>query len=374
MEKKIYLSSPHIMGKELEYVKDAFESNWVAPLGPYVNKLEESIRKFVNCKAACALSSGTAAIHLALKLLDVKEGDYVFCSSLTFSASCNPILYQNAIPVFIDSEPNTYNMSPVALKKAFDKYKPKAVIIVDLYGQPANMDELKSICAENNVPIIEDAAESLGAKYKDKYAGTFGKFGIFSFNGNKIVTTSGGGMLVSDDEEAIKKALFWATQSREKERYYEHKEIGYNYRLSNISAAIGCGQFETLEDKITLKKKIYNKYKDELININDVEILPIGDDRTSNYWLTCIRISENSKVKPLDILIALENENIEARPIWKPMHLQPIFKDCLFFKHNDEKNSISEDLFKYGLCLPSDTHMTDDQQEYIISIIKSLFN
>ena len=373
MEKKIFLASPHMMGNEEKYVKDVFDTNWLAPLGPYVNRLETDICNYVGSKKGAALSAGTAAIHLALKLLNIKEGDYVFCSTLTFAASANPIIYQNAIPVFIDSEPETYNMSPKALEKAFEKYTPKAVIVVHLYGNPAYMDEIMEICNKHNVPVIEDAAESLGATYKGKHTGTFGKFGIYSFNGNKIITTTGGGMLVSEDEEAIKKAIFWATQSRENERHYEHKEIGYNYRLSNVSAAIGVGQLEQLDKKISLKKKIYEYYKEAFKTIKEIEMLPINNNGTSNYWLSCLRIDENSKVKPLDIMLELESHNIEARPIWKPMHLQPVFKDYDFFNHNDKGISVSEDIFNNGICMPSDTRMDDEDIEKVCTLVKGLW-
>ena len=373
MEKKIFLASPHMMGNEEKYVKDVFDTNWLAPLGPYVNRLETDICNYVGSKKGAALSAGTAAIHLALKLLNIKEGDYVFCSTLTFAASANPIIYQNAIPVFIDSEPETYNMSPKALEKAFEKYTPKAVIVVHLYGNPAYMDEIMEICNKHNVPVIEDAAESLGATYKGKHTGTFGKFGIYSFNGNKIITTTGGGMLVSEDEEAIKKAIFWATQSRENERHYEHKEIGYNYRLSNVSAAIGVGQLEQLDKKISLKKKIYEYYKEAFKTIKEIQMLPINNNGTSNYWLSCLRIDENSKVKPLDIMLELESHNIEARPIWKPMHLQPVFKDYDFFNHNDKGISVSEDIFNNGICMPSDTRMDEEDIEKVCTLVKGLW-
>lgn len=370
--KRIFLASPRMMGNERKYVRDAFKSNWIAPLGPYVNKLEDEIGKYMEMDGTCALSSGTAALHLAIKLAGVKEGDYVFCSSLTFSASANPIMYEKAIPVFIDSEPGSYNMSPVALEKAFMKYKPKAVIIVSLYGMPATMDALLKICKKYKTTVIEDAAESLGASYKGRLIGTFGKYSIISFNGNKIITTSGGGMLLTQKQEDAKKALFWATQSREKARHYEHREVGYNYRMSNISAAIGCGQFECLDKMIKIKREIFNRYVDGFRDIDEIEMCKEDEDRVSTHWLSIMKL-KSDKVTPNDIIDALEKENIESRPIWKPMHMQPVFKKYPFFNHNKKGISVSEDLFNTGLCLPSDTNMTKKEQEKVIQIIRNLF-
>lgn len=370
--KRIFLASPHMMGNEEKYVKEAFESNWIAPLGPFVNKLEENFKEYMNMPGATALASGTAALHLAIKLAGVKEGDYVFCSSLTFSASANPILYEKAIPVFIDSEPGSYNMSPIALEKAFEKYTPKAVIIVSLYGTPATMDKLIDICQKYKVTVIEDAAESLGATYKNRLIGTFGAYNIISFNGNKIITTSGGGMLLTQKEEDAKIALKWATQSREPARYYEHKEIGYNYRMSNISAAIGCGQFECLDKKIKIKQEIFSRYQEAFKDIKEIEMIAEDKDRTSTHWLSIMKLHSN-KVTPNDIIDALEKENIESRPIWKPMHMQPIFEKYPFFNHNEKGISISEELFNTGICLPSDTNMTSEEQDVVISVIKKLF-
>lgn len=361
-----------MMGNEEKYVKEAFESNWIAPLGPFVNKLEENFKEYMNMPGATALASGTAALHLAIKLAGVKEGDYVFCSSLTFSASANPILYEKAIPVFIDSEPGSYNMSPIALEKAFEKYTPKAVIIVSLYGTPATMDKLIDICQKHKVTVIEDAAESLGATYKNRLIGTFGAYNIISFNGNKIITTSGGGMLLTQKEEDAKIALKWATQSREPARHYEHKEIGYNYRMSNISAAIGCGQFECLDKKIKIKQEIFTHYQEAFKDIKEIEMLKEDKDRTSTHWLSIMKLHSN-KVTPNDIIDALEKENIESRPIWKPMHMQPIFEKYPFFNHNEKGISISEELFNTGICLPSDTNMTSEEQDVVISVIKKLF-
>ena len=370
--KRIFLASPRMMGNERKYVKDAFKSNWIAPLGPYVNKLEDEIGKYMEMDGTCALSSGTAALHLAIKLAGVKEGDYVFCSSLTFSASANPIMYEKAIPVFIDSEPGSYNMSPVALEKAFMKYKPKAVIIVSLYGMPATMDALLKICKKYKTTVIEDAAESLGASYKGRLIGTFGKYSIISFNGNKIITTSGGGMLLTQKQEDAKKALFWATQSREKARHYEHREVGYNYRMSNISAAIGCGQFECLDKMIKIKREIFNRYVDGFRDIDEIEMCKEDEDRVSTHWLSIMKL-KSDKVTPNDIIDALEKENIESRPIWKPMHMQPVFKKYPFFNHNKKGISVSEDLFNTGICLPSDVNMNKKEQIKVIEIIRSLF-
>ncbi len=374
MEKRIFLASPHMSeeGYEKEYIKEAFDTNWIAPLGENVNKFEEELANYVGAKCGAALSAGTAAIHMALKALDVKEGDIVFCSSLTFSATANPIIYQNATPVFIDCDRETWNMDPEALKKAFEKYpNPKAVVIVHLYGTPAKMDEIMAICNEHNVPLVEDAAESLGATYKGKQTGTFGKFGIFSFNGNKIITTSGGGMLVSDDEERIQKVRFWATQSRDKARYYQHSEIGYNYRMSNIVAGIGRGQLKVLNDRLAKKKEIYETYKDAFKDITEIEMKPVPVDTKPNYWLSTMLLKEESKVTPLNIMEALEKENIESRPIWKPMHMQPVFEKYDFIKVEDKP--VSEDIFARGVCLPSDTKMTKEEQQEVIRIIKELF-
>lgn len=374
---KIYLSSPHMSDEEYEknFIKEAFDTNWIAPLGENVNKFEEELARYVGAKHAAALSSGTAAIHMALKATGVSKGDVVFCQSLTFSASANPIIYEGATPVFIESEKESWNMSTEALEKAFEKYpNPKAVIVVNLYGTPANMDKIVKICEKYNVTLIEDAAESLGATYKGKQTGTFGKYGVFSFNGNKIITTSGGGMLVSDDEERIKKVRFWSTQARDKARHYEHTEIGYNYRMSNILAGIGRGQLKVLNSRIEKKTEIYNTYKEAFKDIKDIEMKEIPENTVPNHWLSVITIKEDSKVKPLDIMIALENENIESRPVWKPMHLQPVFKKYDFISTAKEgEKSISEDVFNRGVCLPSDTKLTKEEMDRIISIIKNLF-
>lgn len=377
--KRIYLASPHMGGLEEMFVKEAFDTNWIAPLGANVDSFEKELSEYVGSKTGAALASGTAAIHMALKAVGVKKGDKVFCSSLTFAASCNPIIYEGGIPVFIDSEPESHNMSPVALEKAFKAYEekgemPKAVIVVNLYGQSADMDKIMEICKKYNVPIIEDAAESLGATYKGKHSGTFGEYGIYSFNGNKIITTSGGGMLVSNNEEGIAKVRFWSTQARDKARHYEHTELGYNYRMSNIVAGIGRGQLRVLEDRVAKKKEIFETYKEAFKEIEDIEMMPVCEYGEPNYWLTTITLNENSKVKPLDIILALEKENIESRPIWKPMHIQPYYKEYDFYSHNDEGEiSVSEDIFNRGVCLPSDTKMRKEEQERLIGIIKTLF-
>ena len=376
MSKKILLASPHMSdeGYEQQFIKEAFDTNWIAPLGENVNKFEEEIANYVGVKTGAALSAGSAAIHLGLKALNVKQGDIVFCSSLTFSATCNPIIYQNATPVFIDSEYETWNMDPLALEKAFEKYpNPKAVIVVHLYGTPAKMDEIIKICKKHNVPLIEDAAESLGSIYNGQQTGTFGEYGVFSFNGNKIITTSGGGMLVSNNEDGIKKVRFWATQSKEPVRHYEHKEIGYNYRMSNICAGIGRGQLKVLDKRIEKKTEIYNKYKNELAKVKEIKMQPIPKNTKPNHWLSVMTIDKDSKVKPLNIMETLEKENIDSRPVWKPMHLQPVFKEYDFITAKNDGTSVSEDLFNRGVCLPSDTKMTEEEQERVIDIIKKCF-
>ncbi len=373
--KKILLASPHMSdeGFEKEYIKEAFDTNWIAPLGENVDKFEEEIANYANIESATALSAGTAAIHMALKALDVKRGDIVFCQSLTFSATANPIIYQDATPVFIDSEYETWNMDPKALEQAFEKYpNPKAVLVVNLYGTPAKLDEILEICKEHNTPLVEDAAESLGATVNGKQTGTFGEFGIYSFNGNKIITTSGGGMLVSNNAEKIKKVRFWSTQSREPERHYEHKEIGYNYRMSNICAGIGRGQLKVLDKRIEKKTKIYETYQKSFKDIPEIKMQPYLKNTKPNHWLSAILLNENSKIKPLDIIVALEKENIESRPIWKPMHLQPVFANCDFIT-TAEQGSNSQDIFERGVCLPSDTKMTEEEQERVIKTIKNLF-
>lgn len=373
-KKRIFLSAPTMNGAEQKFIKEAFDTNWVAPLGKNVNEFENELAAHIGSAHAAALSAGTAAIHLALKLLEVEQGDFVFVPSLTFSASCNPIAYEKAIPVFIDSEPDTWNMSPEALRKAFLVYpNPKALILVHLYGTPAKTDEIMAICKEHNVPVIEDAAEALSSTYKGKYVGTFGKFGIFSFNGNKIITTSGGGMLVSDEDILIKKARFLATQARDPARYYQHSEIGYNYRMSNILAGIGRGQLSVLEEFKQKKNLIYREYKERLADIREITMNPMNPDGDANNWLSCITLEKECRVTPNQIMDALEAENIESRPVWKPMHLQPVFAYCDFFQEDEGELSVSEDIFNRGLCLPSDVKNTKRDMNTIIKVIKGLF-
>ena len=375
--KRIYLSSPHMSseGYEMQYIKEAFESNWIAPLGKNVDEFEKEFADYIGVRGAVALITGTAAIHMALKSLCVDRGDIVFCQNLTFAATCNPIIYQNAIPVFIDSDLQTWNMCPVALEEAFIKYqsmgkKPKAVIVVHLYGLAADLDKILEICAKYNVPLIEDVAESLGTRYKGKMTGSFGKINAFSFNGNKIITTSGGGMMVSNDLKAVEKAKFWATQSREKVRNFEHAELGYNYRMSNILAGIGRGQMKILDQRIEKKKYIFEFYKRNLSVIDLIEFMPVNVWNEPNYWLSCalcISSNKNSNLQnPVERIIDfLECENIEARPFWKPMHMQPFYESYDYIGHG-----VSERLYKHGFCLPSDTKMTEEDLYRIVKIIK----
>lgn len=373
MDKKIYLSSPTMHGEEQKFVQEAFDTNWIAPLGPNVNEFEKEMAGYLHVGHAAALSAGTAAIHLALKLAGIKQGDIVLVSDLTFSATCNPITYEKAIPVFVDSEKDTWNMDPVALRKAFEKYpQAKAVVCVYLYGTPGKIDELMEICAEHQVPFIEDAAESLGATYKGKHTGTFGKFGIISFNGNKIITTSGGGMLLSEDEAAIQKARFLSTQARDPARHYQHSQIGYNYRMSNVVAGIGRGQLLHLEEHKALKKSIYEQYKEAFSDIKEITMNPLNPDGEANYWLSCMTIDPGCSVKPNDIMDALEAANIECRPIWKPMHLQPVFAENDFIQVQDGI-SVGEEIFNEGLCLPSDIKNTPEDMAKIIGIVRKCF-
>lgn len=381
--KRIYLSSPTMHGEEQEFVREAFDTNWVAPLGPNVNGFEKELAEHVGISHAAALSSGTAAIHLALRTLGIGQGDIVFAPSLTFSATCNPIVYENATPVFVDSEGDTWNMSPKALERAFEKYpNPKAVIVVHLYGTSAKLDEIMEICARHQVTLIEDAAESLGSTYKGKYTGTFGKIGIYSFNGNKIITTSGGGMLVSEDEEITKKATFLATQARDPARYYQHSQIGYNYRMSNIVAGVGRGQLLHLDEHKRLRRAIYAQYKEAFADIPEITMNPLNPDGDDNCWLSCITIQEGCGVTPDRVMDALDAENIESRPIWKPMHLQPVFEGYDFVTEESFKSdhlagskikSVSEDIFIHGLCLSSDIKNTPEDMERIIGIVRKCF-
>lgn len=370
---RIFLSPPHMSGNEQKYINEAFETNWIAPLGPNVDAFEKELAAYVGSKGAAAVSSGTAAIHLALRLLDVRHGDKVFCSSLTFIASANPILYQGAEPVFIDSEPDTWNMSPLALERAMEEAKkegklPKAVIVVNLYGQSAKMDEILAICNHYQVPVVEDAAESLGSTYKGKKSGTFGKFGIYSFNGNKIITTSGGGMLVSDDVEALQKARFLATQARDPAPHYQHSQVGYNYRMSNIVAGIGRAQLEVLDERVKARRAIFDRYVQALGDIEGVHFMPELEGTMSNRWLTTLTIDQKALgVMPMDIINALAEENIEARPVWKPLHLQPVFNGVTYYPHQ-EGWSVSDELFANGICLPSGSSMTVEEQNRVIDV------
>ena len=366
MKEKIYLASPHMSdeGYEQQYVKEAFDSNWIAPLGPNVTNFEKEVCEKVGIRYAAALVSGTAAIHMALKACGVGEGDIVLCQSLTFSATANPIIYEKATPIFIDSDLETWNMSPKYLEEALIKHSnAKAVIVVHLYGLSADMDKIVELCKRYNVILIEDAAESLGTTYKGKYTGTFGDYGIYSFNGNKIITTSGGGMLVSNNQERIEKVRFWSTQARDKARHYQHSELGFNYRMSNIVAGIGRGQLMVLDQRVQKKQHIYHYYKEKLSDINDIEFMPLNDWNNSNCWLTSIILK--GKIKPIDIIESLEKENIESRPIWKPMHLQPFF-ECYDYVGKDH----AEYIFNHGLCIPSDTKLCDNQLDEIIKIIR----
>ncbi|GIN20939.1 putative pyridoxal phosphate-dependent aminotransferase EpsN [Siminovitchia fordii] len=376
-QERVYLSPPHMSGNELKYIQDAFDSNWIAPLGPNVDQFEREVASFVGVKGAVAVNSGTAAIHLALRLLEVNPGDIVFCSTLTFIASANPILYQGANPVFIDSEPDTWNMSPQALERALKDAKaagvlPKAVIVVHLYGQIAKMDEILDICNKFSVPVIEDAAESLGSTYKGKASGTMGAFGIYSFNGNKIITTSGGGMLVSNDQHAIEKARFWSAQAKDNASHYEHSEVGFNYRMSNILAGIGRAQLEVIDDRVRSKRFIFNQYKFYLSGLPGVTFMQELENTCSNRWLTSLLVDEDQGVSKSDLLNFLNEANIEARHVWKPLHLQPLFKGASYYPHNENKH-VAEELFQKGICLPSGSGMTKGQQIKVINRILAFF-
>lgn len=378
MRKRIFLASPTMNGHEMDYINEAFETNWVAPLGKNVDEFEKEIAAYVGVNHGSALCAGTAALHLAVKLAGIKPGDIVFSSSATFAATCNPVTYEGGKLVFIDSEKDTWNMSPEALRAAFEKYpQAKAVVLTHLYGTPAKMDEIMEICKEHDVVLIEDAAEALGSSYKGVKCGAFGKFGILSFNGNKIITTSGGGMLLSNDEEAIKKSRFLATQAREPERHYEHKEIGYNYRMSNIVAGIGRGQMHTLDEYKQKKQALYETYKQAFADIPEIEMNPMNPDGEANNWLSCILLSQEcieKGITPITIMDALQAENIESRPIWKPMNLQPVFAENDFISVETCNGvSIGEDIFNRGLCLPSDIKNTEEDMKRIINIVRKCF-
>jgi dTDP-4-amino-4,6-dideoxygalactose transaminase len=380
MKTKIWLSSPHIGSNELLYVNEAFESNWIAPLGPHVNAFEYGLQSITQTKHAAALSSGTSAIHLALILLGVKSGDTVFCQSITFSASANPIAYQGANPVFIDSESETWNMDPQLLKTALLEAKemgqlPKAIIPVHLYGMPAKMDEIISVAKEFNVPVIEDAAEALGSNINNKPCGSYGEFGVLSFNGNKIITTSGGGALLSNNAEMIEKARFLATQARDPAPHYQHSHIGYNYRMSNVLAGIGRGQLEVLNERVEARRSNYNRYVSYFSNLNEngfnIKFQEEPDGYYSNRWLTCILVDPklNNGLTREIIRLSLDEENIESRPLWKPMHQQPIFANCKSYI-----NGVSDKLFDEGLCLPSGSNLTDEEFDRIFESLDHIFS
>lgn len=375
MKSKIWLSSPHMGGNELKYINEAFKNNWIAPLGPNVTGFELSLKQFLNSdKEVAALSSGTAAIHLALVQLGVSHGDEVICQSMTFSASANPIAYQFATPIFIDSEKDTWNMCPVHLEEAIkDRIskgkKPKAIILVHLYGMPAKVDEINAISQKYNIPLVEDAAEALGSKYKGNYCGTFGEFGVLSFNGNKIITTSGGGALVCKNESSKNNTIFLATQARDDAPHYQHSHIGYNYRMSNVVAGIGRGQMEVLQEHISLRRKMNKFYKNIFKDVDGVVVFEEpNDDFFSNHWLSCITIDpDKSSFSSQELRLRLLDDNIESRPLWKPMHLQPIFKGSDFYGTN-----VCENLFKTGLCLPSASNLTESDKKRIKEVINKL--
>ena len=360
-------------GEERELVQEAFDTNWIAPAGPHINNFEQQLSRVSQSFNVVALSSGTSAIHLALILLGVQKDDNVICSSFTFSASANPIKYLGANPIFIDSEQNSWNMCPDLLSKAIqdgikNNKKPKAIVLVHLYGMPARIDELIAIANKFEVPIIEDAAEALGSKYKNQPLGTFADFGIYSFNGNKIITTSGGGALLCNDKKQIEKAKFLATQARDNAHHYEHSEVGYNYRMSNVCAAIGLGQLRVLSKRVIRKREIFNFYKDELSGIEEITFLEEPEGSFSNYWLTTILLDERGAIDREQLRLHLERDNIESRPLWKPMHLQPIFQNCRSYV-----NGVSEGFFNRGLCLPSGTNMSDADLKRIVRQVKKLY-
>ena len=400
---KVWLSSPTMHGDELKYITEAYETNWMSTVGKNIDEVESSICNKVGCKHAVALSAGTAALHMAVKLAGIKSGDYVFCSDMTFGATVNPVVYEGGIPVFIDSEYESWNMDPAALEKAFEIYPDvKAVVIVHLYGTPCKIDEIKAVCDKHNAVIIEDAAESLGAAYKGKQTGGFGNYNAVSFNGNKIITGSSGGMLLTDDLEAANKVRKWSTQARENAPWYQHEEVGYNYRMSNVIAGVVRGQIPYLEEHIAQKKAIYHRYQEGFKDL-PVKMNPILDDCEPNYWLSCmiidkeamckqvrgekevLYISETDKSCPTEILETLAKYNVEGRPIWKPMHMQPIYRMNPFITRDGngrartnayiegESLDIGADIYERGLCLPSDSKMTEEQQDIIIEIIKGCF-
>lgn len=375
-EKRILLSSPTMHGEEIQYIQEAFDRNWIAPLGFNCDGFEEEMTEYLGQGLkekyyGLALSSGTAALHLAYKLAGVKRGDVVLCSDMTFSATVNPVSYEGGVQVFIDSERDTWNMDPAALEKAFEKYpQAKVVALAHLYGTPAKMDEILDVCKRYGAVLVEDAAEALSAKYKGREMGTFGKYNVVSFNGNKIITTSGGGMLIAADEAAREKAFFWATQAREKAPWYQHEEIGYNYRMSNVVAGIGRGQLKHIEEHRALKRAIYERYKEGVKQL-PVSMNPYLKNSEPNFWLSCLLIDKDCKVSPMELYNRLSEANIETRPIWKPMHMQPVFAGHDFISL--EETSVGEDIFSRGLCLPSDIKMTEEEQNFVVKVIKSCF-
>ena len=372
MEKRIALSTPTMHSEEQKFIQEAFDRNWIAPLGFNCDGFENEMCQYLGPESGYALSlaSGTAALHLAVKLAGVKPGDIVLCSDMTFAATVNPVSYEGGTQVFIDSERDTWNMDPVALEKAFQKYpQAKAVMLVHLYGTPAKMDEIMAVCKKYNAVLIEDAAEALGSTYHGQPCGTFGTYNVVSFNGNKIITTSGGGMLITRDKAARDKALFWATQAREPAMWYQHEEIGYNYRMSNVVAGIGRGQLLHLQEHCERKAEIYTTYQDGLKDL-PVAMNPYGDTNP-NFWLSCMTINKDCAVSPFEIIRVLADHNVEARPIWKPMHMQPVFQGHDFITVGD--TAVNEDIFSRGLCLPSDIKMTIEEQNYVMDVIRSCF-
>lgn len=373
-KKRIYLSPPHMGDKEFEFVKEAFETNWIAPIGPHVDMFEKEFCEITGARFAAAVSSGSAAIHLALILLDIQPDDEVVCSTLTFAATANPIVYQRATPVFIDSEPGTWNMDCNCLEDAIrDRIRkgkrPKAIIIVHLYGQSADIDPIMNLCNQYDIPLIEDAAESLGAYYKGKHTGTFGKFGIFSFNGNKIITCSSGGMLVSDDEGLIRKVKFLATQARDPAPHYQHSHIGYNYRLSNVLAGIGRGQLRVLAERVQARRANFDFYQKELGGLPGIQFMPEAVFGRSNRWLTCLTIDPSGCGSTReDMRLALESENIESRPVWKPLHMQPVFQEFPYYG-----SSVAEELFDKGLCLPSGSNLSKEDLRRVVKIFLQVY-
>ena len=374
MTKQILLSTPHMGEQELKFVQEAFDTNWIAPVGPHVNAFEEEFCQYTGAGYAAAVSSGTAAIHLALRLLDVGQGDEIFCSTLTFIASANPIVYQGAKPVFIDSDYTSWNMNPELLREAMEKRAkvgklPKAVMLVHLYGQCADIDPILEVCQKYDVPLIEDAAEALGASYKGRCPGTFGTIGIYSFNGNKIITTSGGGMLVSDDEELVKKTRFLATQARDPAPHYQHTQIGYNYRLSNVLAGIGRGQLQVLQERVEARRRNFEVYQKALGHLPGIEFMPEAEFGRATRWLTCLTIkAKDFGVDREKLRLKLAERKIESRPVWKPLHVQPVFSEC-----ESIGGEVASDLFRRGLCLPSGSNLTDEDLQRVIEGVKSVY-